>query len=143
MKDYISKNLIVIDINSTIEEVAGIMKKYDIGFVPVSKDNKIVGVLTDRDIVVKVLANKDYKIEGYLSKPIYIDVNNDLNDALELMKKHKIKRLLVSDSDKLVGIISLSDILNKDINTINTIKEIFAINRNSDTYITKVDEFYL
>ena len=143
MKDYISKNLIVIDINSTIEEVAGIMKKYDIGFVPVSKDNKIVGVLTDRDIVVKVLTNKDSKIEGYLSEPIYIDINKDLNDALELMKKHKIKRLLVSDSDKLVGIISLSDILNKDINTINTIKEIFAINRNSDTYITKVDEFYL
>lgn len=143
MKDYISKNLIVIDINSTIEDVAEIMKKYDIGFVPVSKDNKIVGVLTDRDIVVKILANKDSKIDGYLSKPIYIDVNNDLNDALELMKKHKIKRLLVSDNDKLVGIVSLSDILNKDIDTINTIKEIFAINRNSDTYITKVDEFYL
>lgn len=143
MKDYISKNLIVIDINSTIEEVAGIMKKYDIGFVPVSKDNKIVGVLTDRDIVVKVLTNKDSKIEGYLSEPIYIDINKDLNDALELMKKHKIKRLLVSDSDKLVGIISLSDILNKDIDTMNTIKEIFTINRNSDTYITKVDEFYL
>ena len=143
MKDYISKNLIVVDINSSIEEVAEIMKKYDIGFVPVSKDNKIIGVLTDRDIVVKVLANKDSKIEGYLSEPIYIDINKELNDALELMKKYKIKRLLVSDNDKLVGIISLSDILNKDIDTMNTIKEIFAINRNSDTYITKVDEFYL
>lgn len=143
MKEYISKDLIVVDINNNVQEVSEIMKKYDIGFVPVSKDNKIVGVLTDRDIVVKILANKDDKIESYISKPIYIDINKDLNDALELMKKHKIKRLLVSENDKLIGILSLSDLLNTNINTIDTIKEIFSINKNSDTYITKVNEFYL
>ena len=143
MNNVMCKDLIVVDINTSVEEVAKIMKKYDIGFVPVSKDKTIVGVLTDRDIVVKILANNDNKIEGYLSKPISIDVSKDLKDALNLMKEHKIKRLLVNDNNKLVGVITLSDILAKDIDTSETIKEIFAINKNSDTYITKVNEFYL
>lgn len=143
MNSVMCKDLIVVDINTSVEEVAEIMKKYDIGFIPVSKDNKIVGVLTDRDIVVKILANKDNKIEGYLSEPISIDVNNDLSVALELMRKHKIKRLLVSEDNKLVGIITLSDLLNTDINLLESIKEIFEINRNSDTYTTKINEFYL
>lgn len=143
MKDIMCKDLVVVDINTSLDDVAKIMKKYDIGFIPINKENKIIGVLTDRDIVVKILANNDNKIDGYLSKPIDIDINKNINDALILMEKHKIKRLLVSDNNKLVGIVSLSDILNKDINVFETIKEIFSINRNTDTYITKVNEFYL
>jgi CBS domain-containing protein len=138
-----SKDLIIVDINTKVDQISKIMKNYDIGFVPVSKDNKIVGVLTDRDIVVRILANNDSKIEGYLSSPISIDVNKSLVDALKLMKDKKIKRLLVSDNNKLVGIISLSDILATDINILSALKEIFEINKNSDTYITKINEFYL
>jgi len=142
MKNIMCENVIVMDINSSIEEVCDTMKKYDIGFLPISDNNKIVGVITDRDIVVKIIANKDNKIKGYLSKPISIDINENLDDALNLMKKQKIKRLLVSDSNKLVGVISLSDLLGK-IDTNEAVKEIFEINRNTDTYITKIDEFYL
>jgi CBS domain-containing protein len=141
--ENMSKDLIIVDINTKVDQISKIMKNYDIGFVPVSKDNKIVGVLTDRDIVVRILANNDSKIEGYLSSPISIDVNKSLVDALKLMKDKKIKRLLVSDNNKLVGIISLSDILATDINILSALKEIFEINKNSDTYITKINEFYL
>lgn len=143
MNNLISKNLIVVDIKSNIYEVADTMKRYDVGFVPVSDNNKIVGVLTDRDIVTKIVANKDELIESYISKPISIDLNDSIEDALKLMSKHKIKRLLVSSDNKLVGILSISDLLNTDCNYIEAIKEIFEINKNDDTYITKVDEFYL
>lgn len=143
MNNLISKNLIVVDIKSNIYEVADTMKRYDVGFVPVSDNNKIVGVLTDRDIVTKIVANKDELIESYISKPISIDLNDSIENALTLMSKHKIKRLLVSSDNKLVGILSISDLLNTDCNYIKTIKEIFEINKNDDTYITKVDEFYL
>ena len=143
MNNLISKNLIVVDIKSNIYEVADTMKKYDVGFVPVSDNNKIVGVLTDRDIVTKIVANKDELIESYISKPISIDLNDSIENALTLMSKHKIKRLLVSSDNKLVGILSISDLLNTDCNYIEAIKEIFEINKNDDTYITKVDEFYL
>lgn len=143
MNNLISKNLIVVDIKSNIYEVADTMKRYDVGFVPVSDNNKIVGVLTDRDIVTKIVANKDELIESYISKPISIDLNDSIENALTLMSKHKIKRLLVSSDNKLVGILSISDLLNTDCNYIEAIKEIFEINKNDDTYITKVDEFYL
>lgn len=143
MNNLISKNLIVVDIKSNIYEVADTMKRYDVGFVPVSDNNKIVGVLTDRDIVTKIVANKDELIESYISKPISIDLNDSIENALTLMSKHKIKRLLVSSDNKLVGILSISDLLNTDYNYIEAIKEIFEINKNDDTYITKVDEFYL
>lgn len=143
MNNLISKDLIVVDIKSNIYEVADTMKRYDVGFVPVSDNNKIVGVLTDRDIVTKIVANKDELIESYISKPISIDLNDSIENALTLMSKHKIKRLLVSSNNKLVGILSISDLLNTDYNYIKAIKEIFEINKNDDTYITKVDEFYL
>ena len=143
MNNLISKNLIVVDIKSNIYEVADTMKRYDVGFVPVSDNNKIVGVLTDRDIVTKIVANKDELIESYISKPISIDLNDSIENALTLMSKHKIKRLLFSINNKLVGILSISDLLNTDYNYIKAIKEIFEINKNDDTYITKVDEFYL
>lgn len=143
MNNLISKNLIVVDIKSNIYEVADTMKRYDVGFVPVSDNNKIVGVLTDRDIVTKIVANKDELIESYISKPISIDLNDSIENALTLMSKHKIKRLLVSSDNKLVGILSISDLLNTDCNYIEAIKEIFEINKNDATYITKVDEFYL
>ena len=133
MNNLISKNLIVVDIKSNIYEVADTMKRYDVGFVPVSDNNKIVGVLTDRDIVTKIVANKDELIESYINKPISIDLNDSIENALTLMSKHKIKRLLVSSNNKLVGILSISDLLNTDYNYIKAIKEIVALYRTIST----------
>ena len=143
MKDKMYNDLIVVDIDSSIYDVGKKMLEYDIGFILVNEKDKIVGVLTDRDIVTRIVANKDDKISGYITRDIKsVDINDDINKALETMKKHKIKRLLVTDNDKVVGIVSLSNLLDSE-NVMDTIKEIFAVNRNSDLYITKVNEFYL
>ena len=134
------------DINSNIYEISKTMKEKDIGFIPISKNNSIIGVLTDRDIVVKILANKDEKIESYISKDlIKININSSIEEAIKLMGIKKIKRLLVEDNNKLVGVISLSDILNNlnDDILLENIRKIFEIYRNTDEYITKVDEFKL
>lgn len=145
VKNYMCRDLIVLDINTSIQEVGKIMKEYDIGFVPIHKDNKIIGVLTDRDIVTRIISNNDDKIEGYISRDlIRIDENENLNEALDLMAKNRTKRLLVTNENKLVGVLSLSDLLDYDNDkVIDCIKSIYAINRNTDKYITKIDEFYL
>lgn len=144
VKNFMTSDLIVYDINSSLTDLASTMKKYDIGFVPIANKNKIVGVLTDRDIVTRILANNDNKIDGYLTTElITIDSNDEISKAINLMTKHKIKRLLVVENNKLVGIISLSDLLNSNLDLTNNIKEIFTINRCDDSYITKVDEFEL
>ena len=143
MKDIMCSKIIVLDVNTSLEEIAKTMKKYDIGFIPISENNKIIGVITDRDIVVKILANKDNKLKGYLSKPISIDINSNINKVLDVMKKNKIKRVLVTENNKLIGIISLSDIISKNIDIKETIKEIYSIKKNDDDYETKVDDFIL
>lgn len=144
IKHIMSKDLIVLDINSDIYEVASQMKEKDIGFIPINEGNKIVGVLTDRDITVKVVSNKDTKIKDYISKNIIkININKSIEEAIEVMGSKKVKRLLVENNNKLVGILSLSDIINNvdsDI-VIKNIKKIFTIYRNTDEYISKVNEF--
>lgn len=144
IEHIMSKNLTVLDINSNIYDVAFKMKEANIGFVPINDKNKIVGVITDRDIVVRILPNKDTKINDYISRDlVFININDSIDAAINLMGSKKIKRLLVENKGKLVGIISLSDILNNMDSSVvyENIKKIFSIYRNTDEYITKVNEF--
>lgn len=145
IEKIMSKNLIVLN-DSNLEDIAKAMKRYDVGMVIINENNKIKGIITDRDIVTKILANKDNKIKEYLTTNLVsIDINSDINEAIDLMKKHKIKRLLVKKNNKLVGVLSLSDLLNTVDNNIliETYKTIFSINRNTDKYLTDIDEFEL
>ncbi len=141
-----SKDLIIFDVDSNLKEIANAMKRYDVGIIILNKKKKIKGIITDRDIVTKILANQDNKIKEYMTTNlISIDINSDINEAINLMKKHKIKRLLVKDNNKLVGILSLSDLFNVVDNEtlIEVYKTIFSINRNTDKYLTDINEFEL
>ena len=145
IEKIMSKNLIILN-DSSLEDIAKAMKRYDVGMLIINENNKIKGIITDRDIVTKILANKDNKIKEYLTTNLVsIDINSDIKEAIDLMKKHKIKRLLVKKNNKLVGVLSLSDLLNTVDNNIliETYKTIFSINRNTDKYLTDIDEFEL
>ena len=145
IEKIMNKNLIILN-DSSLEDIAKAMKRYDVGMVIINENNKIKGIITDRDIVTKILANKDNKIKEYLTTNLVsIDINSDIKEAIDLMKKHKIKRLLVKKNNKLVGVLSLSDLLNTVDNNIliETYKTIFSINRNTDKYLTDIDEFEL
>lgn len=146
-KDIMTSSLIVVDKNSDVFEIAKIMKEKDIGFILVSDNKKIIGVITDRDIVVKVLANNDTKINNYISKDIITcNIDDYMDDILLKMSENKIKRILVIDDKKVVGIISISDILNTNYNNtdkIISIQSIWAISSNDQSRDLEVDEFYL
>lgn len=143
-----SRNLIIMDDNTSISEVARIMKEKDIGFIPISSDNKIIGVITDRDIVVNAISNKcnlDTPVKEYATKNVIsVNIDDNVSKILNVMRKNKVKRVLVTDEHKLVGIVSFSDILNNnEFDILNTMKEIWSIKRNYDHYETEIDEFYL
>lgn len=143
VKDVMSKHLIVCE-KDNIYEAAKLMQKYDIGFLPIVCDKKLIGVVTDRDIVVKFISNHDENFN--VSSDIKcIDSNSSLKDVCELMKRNKVKRLLVTNDKKVIGVISLSDIVSHvDNNTfINTFKTIYEIDRNEHDYDVQIDEFYL
>lgn len=148
VNDILKRGLVTVDINTSIYDVANVMKKHNIGFLPVTSNNKIMGVITDRDIVINCVANNcenDSKIEDYINKNIIsIDISEDVKDALKLMKDNKIKRLIVVNKEKIVGVLSLSDIIESDedgvLDTIKTIWKIQDKDRNLDA---EIDEFYL
>jgi len=146
IKDIMSKNLIVKDINTNIYEIAKTMKEYDIGFIPISKNNTIIGVLTDRDIVTKILANNDNKIDGYINnKIITININKSIDDIINLMGNKKIKRVLIENNNKIVGVVSLSDIIKyiDDQKIKNAISKIWEIDKNIDRKNVSINDFEL
>ena len=74
IKDIMSSNLITCDKDATLNDVSIKMKNYDIGFIPISDEKKIIGVITDRDIVVNALANNESenaKVIDYINKNIF------------------------------------------------------------------------
>ena len=148
-KDIMSRDIITVKESSSICEVAKIMKEKDIGFIPISNEKNIAGVVTDRDLVCNALANNcDIKkeVKEYMTRRVInVNIEDNVSKILSTMRKNKIKRVLVTDDNKkLVGIVSFSDILNNnEFEILNTMKEIWSIKRNSDEYRTEIDEFYL
>ena len=150
IEKIMTKNIIIGNVTDTLHEISTIMKKYDIGFLPIRDQKKIVGVITDRDIVINAISNNSNQndiIDKYITKNIItINKNEEIKSAIELMGNHKIKRLIVTDENKIVGIISLSDIINYNLDEkiiIENLKKIWEINRNEDLFKTEIDEFYL
>ncbi|MCE0722427.1 MULTISPECIES: CBS domain-containing protein [Legionella] len=102
---------------ATITEAAKKMRELDTGFLPIgdkAKD-KIVGILTDRDLVISALANKnplDTPVKNVMHKDVwYCFENDDVKKAYESMKEKQIRRLIVLNKDKkLSGVLSLGDI---------------------------------
>ena len=102
--------------NETLQDAARRMKELDVGALPIyGEDDRLHGIITDRDIVVKCLAKgKDPRTvtAGQLEqgKPITIDAGANADQVLQAMEEHKIRRLPVIDNHRLVGMISEADL---------------------------------
>ena len=115
VKEIMNK-AVVIDSDITIKKAAEIMSKMGIGSLVLLQKKRIKGIITERDIIKNVsLLNK--KISSVMTKKIIsISPNETLDHATAVMTSNKIKRLLIVDNRKLVGIITATDIIaNSDI----------------------------
>jgi len=100
--------------NSTIRDAAILMRDEDAGAIPVVEGGRVIGMVTDRDIVVRCIAGGG-NVDGLLREICSGDVicaKPDMStaEAAELMADHQIRRLPVVEDDKLVGIVSLGDL---------------------------------
>jgi len=115
-RDVMTPGVECVPENSTLQEAARTMQRLDVGSLPIcGDDGKLKGMLTDRDIVVKCLAEGGdpyTATAGSLGqgKPITVDADFDVETVLETMKQHKVRRLPVIENHMLVGIISQADI---------------------------------
>lgn len=102
--------------DTPVSEIAQMMNKEDIGAIPIGKDDKLVGMITDRDIAVRVVAAgrdpKKTKAEDVMTKGIvYCQTKESVEDAIHLMDQKKIRRLpVLNDKKRLVGMLSLGDV---------------------------------
>ena len=99
-----------------VNEVAELMAADDVGAIPVVDGDRLVGIVTDRDIVVRAIAKgKDTRgmpaSEVSSRELVTVDPEDDLSDALQLMAQHQVRRLAVVDEgERLVGVLSQGDV---------------------------------
>lgn len=116
LKQVMTPDVEVVHPDATLQEAAVKMKSLDVGPLPVSDGGKVVGMITDRDITVRAVAEgRDPKSttvrEAMTDEVVYCYEDQDVEDAARLMAEKQVRRLLVMDrQDQLVGIVSLADL---------------------------------
>ena len=111
-----SEGLATASLDTTLEEIAGMMRDENVGAIPVlDEDEELAGIITDRDIVVRAIAEgqdpTETTAEDILSEELHtIEPEADIEDAADLMARHKIRRLPVVEEGTIIGMFSLGDI---------------------------------
>jgi CBS domain-containing protein len=125
-------------------DAAGLMKSEDVGVLPVIREGELLGVVTDRDLVIRVLAERQdprsIKVGDIATRsPVTVTPDMRLSDARELMEKHQIRRLPVMKDDELVGILSLGDVAWADASTREVGEALRAVSESERT-VTQNDD---
>jgi CBS domain-containing protein len=117
IRDVMTSNPRTVSPSDTIQNAACIMRDEDTGVVPVVENGRPVGVVTDRDIVVRAVANGEFNrpVRDVVSGNV-VTVRPDMStkEAADLMREYQIRRLPVVENDRLVGIVSLGDLAVKE-----------------------------
>ena len=116
IREAMTSNPRGIEASTPVAEAAQLMKSEDVGSVPVLEGERLVGMLTDRDIVVRVLAEgrdpQSTNVGDVASRELVtVDPQQDLDEALRLMAQHQVRRLpVVEEDERLVGILAQADV---------------------------------
>ena len=117
VKEAMHKGVDWVSPDTPVTEIAKMMREHDIGSVPIGEDDKLVGMVTDRDIVCKGLANGDFDAGRALARDVMTEgihccrEDDDLAKAVRHMEQLKIRRLpVINKSKRMVGMISLGDV---------------------------------
>ena len=116
VREVMTSNPCTIDADKSVAYAAKMMRDEDVGVAPIVEGDRLVGVLTDRDIAVRVVAEghdpQTTKVTEVASKELVtIDPQQDLDEALRLMASHQVRRLPVVEEDgRIIGVIAQADI---------------------------------
>lgn len=115
IKDVMTKDVAYVDVNDNVERAAQLMSEYNVGSIPVCENNRVVGIVTDRDItlrsVAKGIESSGQNVRSIMtSNPVTGSPEQDIHDAARIMSERQIRRLPIVDQGRLVGIVALGDI---------------------------------
>ena len=115
VRDAMTENPRSIGASASVVEAARVMREEHIGSLPITDDEQLVGMITDRDITTRVVAEaadpqKTSVEEIYSRELISVEPDKDLEEALQLMASYQVRRLPVVENGRLVGIVAQADV---------------------------------
>ena len=117
VKDIMARALITVNLTTTSFQIAKMMEQGRIGAIIVKENENPVGIVTDRDFATKIAANNlpfETPAEKIMSSPlITIDHDKPISAAAEMMSSKKIRKLAVTENNKIIGIITSTDLVNQ------------------------------
>lgn len=132
VEDVMVEEVMTVEADVTVKKAVGIMNKHGIGCLIVVKQGNAVGIVTERDMLTRVLAEsrnpEKTKVKDIMSFPlITVNPEMDLEEAAKLMFKMKVKKLPVISNGKLVGLITLTDLARFQPQMIKLLKKMQAM----------------
>jgi len=136
VKDVMSKNVKVIPPDFSVKEVVATMNKFNIGSIVVVQGNRPVGVISERDILRRVvepcLTPETLTARQVMTTPVLtISETASIDEAAKLMAKKKVRKLPVMKKEKLVGIVTFTDIINNVLNMLSMLEELIRPHHRS------------
>jgi CBS domain-containing protein len=115
IRDAMTENPRSIGASASVVEAARLMREQNIGSLPITDDENLLGMITDRDITTRVVAEaadpETTSVADVCSRDVVsVEVDKDHEEALELMARHQVRRLPVVENGRLVGIVAQADI---------------------------------
>ena len=147
VKDVMVKEVVVVDENSSVKQAVDTMNEFHVGSIIVLEKGKATGIVTERDFLRRVLAEaKDVtntKVKDIMTSPlVVVGSDTDLEEAVKLMFQSKVKTLAVVDANKLLGIVTLTDIARVTPQLIRVLKQL-AAKQEMPKSMQKVIDYYI
>lgn len=147
VRDVMVQEVVTVDENASVKEAVDILNELQIGSIIVLENGKAKGIITERDFLRRVIAEaKDVmntKVKEIMTTPlVVVEPGMDLEEAVKLMFQNKIKKLAVVDANKLVGIVTLTDIARVEPLMIKMLKQL-AAKQETPKSMQKVIDYYI
>ena len=148
IENVMVSDVITVEAEATVRQAVDLMNTHEIGcLIVVDEEEKPVGILTERDLLRRVLANRKdpvrTKVSQVMSKPLVtVTPHMDLEEAVRLMFKKKIKKLPVVEDGQLVGLVTLTDMVRVQPQIIEILKKL-ATTEEPPKRIKKVVDYYV
>jgi CBS domain-containing protein len=147
VEDVMTRDVITIDEHATVKEAAEIMDKNEISCLIALRKGRAIGIITERDLLKRIIVEaknpEKTKVGKVMSSPLeVVPVGTDLEKALRLMFRKKIKKLPVVDKENLLGVVSLTDVARCQPAMITLLKS-FAAARDTPKSMKKVLNYYI
>ena len=114
VSEVMSRQVVSVDPGSTVSDASKMISKHNIGSVPVAQNGNVCGILTDRDIVLRCIAEgrdpKSIKVADVMTSPLVsVTSTETIETAMQTMASEQVRRMPVVDAGRLVGFVSMAD----------------------------------